>query len=759
MILLDPIIKQTFVVSLEQDIERRNHVKQHFSQIGINNYGFVDAVPSDDLTVKKMFLDGRVATYPNCFRCYQVQCECGNNIIIPQQVANWLSFVKTWGKVAKSDGWSLICEDDVLFFDSSIPLLNQFLTEYLPAYEHKPTLIKLAHSGLDTNVSLSHLTSLFSNNRTVMSNVAHVMNSEMAQRLLESFDCIDTTSDIWVHKTMAEVEDINDLTVEPLIATDLSFNKDFARFQSRIHPKGIDAADLERVNQHIKKVDSESSYFSVLESWLGNKESAERCLANNGLYKLRVKQLELIAKLSPEQPKRVYSGQLDHALEKEYGFHNTFENWTSVDRENQPIPWMTYSAIFYLQQLNLSKCQIFEWGSGNSSLFFSKHANHIVSVESNPDWFDYVNQQKQTNQEVLLKSPAEYCTCIKDYEEQFDLIVIDGDIFRRLECAKYAIDKLKVGGIILLDNSDWLPNTTEFLRNNGFTQIDFSGPGPINSYLWCTSIFFKRGISIPSRVTERPGLMRSGIQNVRDSKIPFLSESKGNLIESGFDSAYKYIKQTYLPQNTDVFASQEGEDILLRRLLKWHYHKPGFYVDVGAHDPIRFSNTYHFYLNGWKGINIDPKKGMKSCFDSIRPNDTNLEIGISDKETLLTYYQFKEPAFNTFDVASVEYAKTRTELVDETNIEVWPLAKTLDEYVDPNQQITFYNIDVEGLEINVLKSNDWVKYRPLLIVVEALNDKALLELNNFLVEQRYTRVASTKNSYFFCENKFWEEVK
>src|SRR4030066_382437 len=111
---------------------------------------------------------------------------------------------------------------------------------------------------------------------------------------------------------------------------------------------------------------------------------------------------------------------------------------------------------------------------------------------------------------------------------------------------------------------------------------------------------------------------------------------------------YKKIK-VLLPKYTDIYASQEGEDILLRRLFKSDYLKKGFYVDVGAHDPVRFSTTLHFYLNGWNGINIDPAPGFKCKFDKLRERDINIEIGISSKEEELSYYSFSESAFNTFN--------------------------------------------------------------------------------------------------------------
>ena len=90
--------------------------------------------------------------------------------------------------------------------------------------------------------------------------------------------------------------------------------------------------------------------------------------------------------------------------------------------------------------------------------------------------------------------------------------------------------------------------------------------------------------------------------------------------------------------------SQEGEDMILRRLFEGE--NLGFYIDVGAHHPKRFSNTFMFYKKGWNGINIDAMPSSMKAFDKARPRDTNLEIPVSNKKELLTYYMFNEPALN-----------------------------------------------------------------------------------------------------------------
>jgi len=123
------------------------------------------------------------------------------------------------------------------------------------------------------------------------------------------------------------------------------------------------------------------------------------------------------------------------------------------------------------------------------------------------------------------------------------------------------------------------------------------------------------------------------------------------------------IKNNYFDGFSLKSYSQEGEDMILRRLFE--KQKTGFYVDVGAHHPKRFSNTFFFYKKGWRGINIDAMPNSMSLFNKIRSRDINLEIPISDKKQKLKYYMFNEAALNCF---SKELAEKRIEKDDCTII-------------------------------------------------------------------------------------------
>jgi FkbM family methyltransferase len=215
---------------------------------------------------------------------------------------------------------------------------------------------------------------------------------------------------------------------------------------------------------------------------------------------------------------------------------------------------------------------------------------------------------------------------------------------------------------------------------------------------------------------------------------------------------YLYPKKTYEYHN--ISYSQDGEDIVIAEFFKDKLE--GFYVDVGAHHPQRFSNTYYFYLKGWSGINIDAMPGSMKIFDDSRPRDINLEIPISDKSEILTYYEFDEPALNSFSLPlSQERIKTSSyKIIAETQLKTQTLAEVLDKHLPPEQTIDFLSIDVEGLDYQVMSSNNWDKYKPKVLLVEDLELSSLKNINTskvclFLEERGYVLLAKTMRTLIF----------
>jgi len=199
--------------------------------------------------------------------------------------------------------------------------------------------------------------------------------------------------------------------------------------------------------------------------------------------------------------------------------------------------------------------------------------------------------------------------------------------------------------------------------------------------------------------------------------------------------------------------SQEGEDLVLRRVFEGR--KSGFYVDVGAHHPHRFSNTNLFYKAGWHGINIEPNPDSIADFKRLRQRDINLQCGVSDIEQHLTYYKFNEPALNTFDPDIVDdrLNKTTYKVVQKIIVPVLRLDHILDDHLAAGQKIDFLTVDVEGLDLQVLESNNWSAYRPAMVLAESLcsnlADASENEIARFMSAQGYSVFAKTYNTWMF----------
>ena len=199
--------------------------------------------------------------------------------------------------------------------------------------------------------------------------------------------------------------------------------------------------------------------------------------------------------------------------------------------------------------------------------------------------------------------------------------------------------------------------------------------------------------------------------------------------------------------------AQEGEDIVLKRIFSGQ--STGFYVDVGAHHPMRFSNTYSFYKLGWSGINIEPNPNSFNLFTKYRSRDINLNYGIAKNKGNLEYYMFDEPALNTFDSEVLNNRKTNTyyKHTKTIHIDVMPLADMLKLHIPNDIKVDFLSIDVEGLDLEVLISNDWQKYRPNWVLVEQLNLKDIehldFETHHYMKSVGYVLFAKTFNTLFY----------
>jgi FkbM family methyltransferase len=176
-----------------------------------------------------------------------------------------------------------------------------------------------------------------------------------------------------------------------------------------------------------------------------------------------------------------------------------------------------------------------------------------------------------------------------------------------------------------------------------------------------------------------------------------------------------------LPPGTQLSYAQNGEDLVIESLFRlMHIDRPT-YLDIGAYEPVICSNTYFFYRKGGRGVLVEPNVDLTPRLKRERPRDTILTAGIGvDETTELDYYVLSAPQMNTFDKARADAA------VAEGNGQVALLRTVKMPLLSVNRVIAehlgaapdYLSIDVEGLDLAILKTLDFARFRPVVLCVE-----------------------------------------
>ena len=227
-----------------------------------------------------------------------------------------------------------------------------------------------------------------------------------------------------------------------------------------------------------------------------------------------------------------------------------------------------------------------------------------------------------------------------------------------------------------------------------------------------------------------------------------LVKSNKDCVLQAFSSVYPEFAQRALSY------AQEGEDLILARMFAGIEN--GFYVDIGAHHPFRFSNTYLLYLRGWKGVNIDASPGSMKLFDIHRPRDINIEALVGLGEKSQKFFLFDEAALNTASPQVLQERLTNDtsyRLACDITVTPRPLSAILAEVIPKEQNIEVMSIDVEGLEMEILQSNDWKMFSPKVVLLEQLNCDIVSAPSHpttlFLADHNYKLIFKSYNTSFF----------
>lgn len=211
--------------------------------------------------------------------------------------------------------------------------------------------------------------------------------------------------------------------------------------------------------------------------------------------------------------------------------------------------------------------------------------------------------------------------------------------------------------------------------------------------------------------------------------------------------------------------SQCGEDLIVKFVFDSLKIPAPTYLDIGAHHPHYLNNTFLFYEAGSHGVNIEPDSQLIAGFNEKRPRDVNLNVGIGDKEGKLNFFVMNVRTLNTFSVTEAREleasGKFRIEQV--LDIPVLPVNAVLEKYFGRTSP-DFVSLDVEGLDLQILRSFDFARWRPKVLCVETVtySDKhagcKIPEIASLLHEKGYFSFADTYVNTIFVDRSVWQDV-
>jgi FkbM family methyltransferase len=220
----------------------------------------------------------------------------------------------------------------------------------------------------------------------------------------------------------------------------------------------------------------------------------------------------------------------------------------------------------------------------------------------------------------------------------------------------------------------------------------------------------------------------------------------------------KFLRKTFLTKSFKRAYGHFGDDIALECLFRETFGldalRSGFYVDVGAFHPTKYSNTFRFYRRGWSGVVIDLELDKVQAFRIRRPRDTAVQAAVSATPGQLTFYGDSFSPFTTSDANNTGALErsTRFELTTRT------LTDILDQTKYRDRQIDLLDVDCEGMDLDVLQSLNFERYRPKIVSVEihaaSIERVQASDTHRFLCALGYTYVSRIGPTSVFVRSEF-----
>ncbi len=207
-----------------------------------------------------------------------------------------------------------------------------------------------------------------------------------------------------------------------------------------------------------------------------------------------------------------------------------------------------------------------------------------------------------------------------------------------------------------------------------------------------------------------------------------------------------------------ISYAQNFEDVMLWRALSDVQN--GFYIDVGAADPVDMSVTQAFYERQWRGINIEPAQHYFSQLDAARPGDINLSVALGRVPGTRTFHEINGSGLSTLDARIAEEHHGAGWTVEQREVESTTLAEICRRFAP--REIHFLKIDVEGAEEEVLAGGDFLSFRPWIVLLEAtkpLTTDAAVEWEPVILAADYVFVWFDGLNRFYVSREHYDRLK